>query len=453
MAVGAPTDEVGPRQGRWVPQWWSRSGRWAYALLPPVCTLAITLWGLGAVPLWLDELVTLDTLQKGSSSALALDSQHLPFYAWMELWSAGGGAGSDGWLRLPSAVFMAIASLLVAVTANQVAGRRAGLAAGLLFAVVPGVSRFGQEARSPAMITALAAGSTLVLVLALRKPTAWRPWISYWALLVPLGLLNPVTIALVAGHAVIVAREVRSLRASRPWLAAASLGVLPGVIFGLYNARLVSFISWIPRPTVHDAAQQLVSLPVSAGFWAAVPLAVGAALVALALTDRTGTWWLVAYGVPVGLVWLASFGPTSLWLARYLVPFSPLLAVAAGTALRRASPLRIVSMTSVLFLIALPALVEARQPGSRGDDVAPDYRAAAAILVAEAQPGDTFLGAGHWLDHYQGLGVSRYLPRGTMLPVTSDVGPRVWSIGDAHACSVERIWALPGAPLRLCETP
>ena len=179
--------------------------KWAYALIPSGFTLIITLWGLTRVPLWLDELVTLDAVTEGPF-AYTHDMMHVPWYVFMWVWTFGGSVVADSWLRLPSALFMTLATFFVAVTAKEVGGRRSGLAAGIVFALVPGVSRFGQETRSTALVTALAAGATLILVLGARNPSRRRLWVGYVGLLAPMGLLNSVSLALVAGHAVLAWR-------------------------------------------------------------------------------------------------------------------------------------------------------------------------------------------------------------------------------------------------------
>src|SRR5262249_16680582 len=71
--------------------------------------------------------------------------------------------------RLPSAVAMAVAAIAVAGIGRQLISRRAGLLAGLVFAVLPEVSRYGQEARSYATASALAPGASDLLVRVLNQ--------------------------------------------------------------------------------------------------------------------------------------------------------------------------------------------------------------------------------------------------------------------------------------------
>ncbi len=424
--------------------WWRP---WGYATFPALGTLAVTLWGLASTPLWLDELSTLDAVTKGPLTH-SWEPMHVPYYLLMRGWVLGWTDIPDWWLRLPSALSMAAAAFLVAVAAKQLAGRRAGFTAGVLFALMPGVSRYGQEARSYALVTALAAAATLALIRALPPPASRKRWLAYGLLVLPMGILHPVSLAILAGHAVIVGRAVRSLRRAAPWLVACA-GAIPGLLFATYNVRFAGLIGWIPRPPLGDAVQQLVGVPLSQGWLDTASLTVGLVLVVIALTDREGTWWLVAYAVPVSLVWLVSHGPTSFWIGRYLLAFVPLLAIAAGISAKRASLVQVGLVGSVLALVVLPSLVGARKPSARG----PDYPALAGIVVANYQTGDSFLGQGRWQDYFDGVGLDHYLGPGRELPTVAEIGRRVWTMGDDPTCRVERTWSATGATLRLCETP
>src|SRR6185312_2573237 len=57
---------------------------------------------------------------------------------------------------------------------SRLAGARAGLVAGLVFALVPSVSRFAQEVRFYALATLVATLATLLLLRALDRPSALR---------------------------------------------------------------------------------------------------------------------------------------------------------------------------------------------------------------------------------------------------------------------------------------
>ena len=74
---------------------------------------------------------------------------------------------------------------------RRLANTRAGLLAGLAFALVPSVSRFAQEARSYALEVLVATLATLMLLRALDRPAVHR-WAAYGACVAALGYLDPV---------------------------------------------------------------------------------------------------------------------------------------------------------------------------------------------------------------------------------------------------------------------
>jgi mannosyltransferase len=81
-------------------------------------------------------------------------------------------------LRLPSLLVMTAAAAGVAALGRRLHSPRAGLLAGLVFAVLPEVSRYAQEGRSYAFVLACAVLASYLLVRALDEPgcAAGSPW-------------------------------------------------------------------------------------------------------------------------------------------------------------------------------------------------------------------------------------------------------------------------------------
>ena len=113
-----------------------RQARWPvsvflFALLP-------RLIDLGRRPFWLDEALT---FRRASlpSHALVQDfflNHHMPsFFLLLKPLTALGAP--QFWLRLPSAMFGALAVMLVYVIAGRIAGRRAGVIAALVLGFSP----------------------------------------------------------------------------------------------------------------------------------------------------------------------------------------------------------------------------------------------------------------------------------------------------------------------------
>src|SRR6266545_4890425 len=112
---------------------------WAW---PAVLVLVLSGYQLTRPALWADELATWGAVRLGWGPAL----------------------------RLPSVLAMAAAAGLLSILGARVAGRPAGLLAGLAFAVVPTTSRYAQEARPYAFAILFAVLASLALVWLLDRP-------------------------------------------------------------------------------------------------------------------------------------------------------------------------------------------------------------------------------------------------------------------------------------------
>ncbi|MBM0279629.1 glycosyltransferase family 39 protein, partial [Micromonospora tarensis] len=143
-------------------------------LLPALLTLTVTVTGLGSAQLWRDELATWSAATRSPADlarlAGTIDAATGPYYLLMHGWTTVAGDSTMA-LRLPAVLAMTVAAGLLAVLGGRLVSRRGGLFAGLLFAVLPGTSRYGQEARPYALATMLAILATVLLVTALRRRT------------------------------------------------------------------------------------------------------------------------------------------------------------------------------------------------------------------------------------------------------------------------------------------
>jgi mannosyltransferase len=231
-------------------------------IVGPVITLAVMLWGASARPYWGDEADTVSAVSRSVPQLIRLlghvDAVHGLYY--LLLWPVVRVAGvSEFATRLPSAVAMAAAAAGVTVIARRLVSRRAGLCAGLMFAVLPTVSLQGHDARPYAMVTAAAVLASYFLVRAAQAP---RPrWFAAYGLSVVLvGYIQLFGLLLVPAHAVTLiglGRQRQGARngqraLARRWLvtiAAAGVAVAPVAILGWAQRGA---ISWIPRPGWHD---------------------------------------------------------------------------------------------------------------------------------------------------------------------------------------------------------
>src|ERR1700756_4551928 len=86
---------------------------------------------------------------------------------------------------------------------SSVGGGVAGLASGLIFAVIPSVSRYAQEARPYAFATFFAALATLMFLRAMERPR-WSNWTIYAVVLAAAGAANLIAVCVAGGHLLVV---------------------------------------------------------------------------------------------------------------------------------------------------------------------------------------------------------------------------------------------------------
>jgi mannosyltransferase len=358
----------------------------AVLLVPVLVTLAIGAWGLGTPSYWRDEAATLDAEARSVPALLRMltnvDAVHGAYYLLM--WPIVHAFGTEEVvLRLPSLLAAAAAAAGVAALGRRLHSSRAGLSAGLVFAVLPQVSRYGQEGRSYAFVLGCAVLASYLLVRAVGEPDRrWLP--GYGGAIAALGLLNLLGLLLLAGHAVFLLARCRTLL--RRWLTVAALACLPVLpVVGL-AWRQRDQLGWLTAPDATAPGDLTVWLAGSTGSVVLVSVLIG-----LGLRSRTGTataWltlpWLVA---PPVLLLCAAEVTMPVYLQRYVAYCLPALALPVGVGL---AGITLAPRVIALLLIAglgVPTQLAQRQAGGHGDDI----RAAAGIVAAQARPGDGVL--------------------------------------------------------------
>jgi mannosyltransferase len=461
--------------GRSAPTWLA----WA---VPTVVTAALGLYQINVPILWRDELATWSAASRTVPQLWAMvhnvDAVLGLYYLGLHLWMAVFGQSAVA-MRLPSVLAMTAAAAVVALTGKRLGGTRVGLISGLIFAVIPSVSRYAQEARPYAFATLFAALATLLLLRAMERPT-WLRWGCYSLALAAAGASNLVALCVIAAHAAIVVIDFflrtvrignedapgggRPLPGGRPesaegrplallgWFSlAAIIGViLDGPIVKKGHGQSVSQIGQQPIPHVAALfgvinglwpelfASTLVALAVIVLGLASVVTLTGARQRVLAL-------YALAGGIlPIVAVWIISQGPDSYWTFRYMLFTVPAWAVAAG--------LGVAGTAERLPRLRMPRFAPAWHPGyaavaaalvvvvagfSVHDQLAirkplahnlwafpvvmangepVDYRAAAAVIAADQRPGDGIAYQVSDANHYEVDTAIAYYLRGRSMP-------------------------------------
>lgn len=380
---------------------WSGVPVW---LPPALLTLAVTLTGLGSAQLWRDELATWSaaTRSPGELARLAgtIDAATGPYYLLMHGWTRFAGDSTIA-LRLPAVLAMTVAAGLLAVLGAALVDRRAGLFAGLLFAVLPGTSRYGQEARPYALATMLAVLATLLLVTALRRPS-WARWAGYAAAVTALGLIHLIALTLLAAHALVVLvawwcgpagagvatvadrPDGRDRRLWRWVVAVVPVALVAGPLLVKARAQQSRQLNWVHLARLDD----LSALPGGVAQSGVVGgLLVGVAALGVARLGRRALLPLSAVLLPVLLLFAAG-AVVPLWVPRYLVFVVPFACLLAGAALGAVAAPAALAVVVLAGLLGLPDQAALRRTHEWPRSAPVDYAGAARVIAEGQRPGD-----------------------------------------------------------------
>ncbi|MER7479381.1 glycosyltransferase family 39 protein [Streptomyces sp. NPDC126510] len=168
--------------------------------------LAIGLWGLDRGGMWGDESVTFQVAQRTVPQIWRLlhevDAVHGLYYLLMH--AVLTVHPDEVVLRLPSVCAATATAGLVAALGVRLAGPRAGLGAGVLYAITPMTGHYAQEGRSYALVAAGVAGATLLLVRAVEG-AATRAWWGYGTVVALTCALHELAVPVLGAHALTLA--------------------------------------------------------------------------------------------------------------------------------------------------------------------------------------------------------------------------------------------------------
>jgi mannosyltransferase len=441
-------------------------------LTPPLVTFVITVWGITSSSYWRDEAATMVADQRPFSQLIRMlghvDVEHGLYYVLLWPIVQLGGTG-ELITRLPSAVAMAAAAAFITALGARLVSLPAGIAAGLVFGVIPSTSLYAQNARPDALAVAGAVIATYLLVRLLQaERSRWRWLAGYAACMAVLGWIDLIGLFLLAAHAVTVAAA--SLRTGDPlarrrlalgWLAAAVSAVAAnGPLIALaYQQR--AQVNWI-RPPGLDLAALLPTLlsPLQRPGHFSVPFLLGiagciaAGLLASGLGGRARLrqrWparllavvlpWLVLPGTALLLV--SALKP--LYFTRYILFCVPALALLAGAAIVALGRLTGLVTLVIVALLGLPAQQAIRQADGHGENI----RAADRIVATYARSGDAVIFHNHSEESLSyaypyGLGrlrdISQALTPAQSGTLTGTKAPR--SVIHQRAEQVQRVWVV-----------
>jgi mannosyltransferase len=369
----------------------------------------MALWGITTPSFWRDEAATIAAIRRPFGDLIVMlgnvDAVHSAYY--ITMWPLAHLFGySELVLRLPSAFAMALTAATVAAIGRRLISPWAGLAAGLVYALVPVATRYGQEARPYATAVAMATIASYLLVrLLAAEPGQRRRWlVAYAAGLGALGIVNIFGLLLIPAHAVTIGLAYRrepdravGRRLVRGWLAAAVAGiVVAGPLLDL-GWRQRGQISWL---SVNKSTSGVGTLLTLTGSILESMSLVGVVVVALVLStakadaQRRAAWprrlwdlslpWII---VPPLILWVGTNLLTPIYTSRYILLCVPAIALLAGAGV--AAMGRFIGPVAVAIVLAAggPYMLQIRGAAGHSDDI----RTIDWVVAGQEQPGDVVL--------------------------------------------------------------
>ncbi len=244
-----------------------------------ICVIVATRIGFLNVPaIWIDEAFSIFYAQKGLGWIWGSDWRVEPtpplYYTLLAGWAQLTGY-SEPLLRLFSLLWSALAGVFLLLLGNELGGRRAGIAAALLWAVLPLNIEYGLEIRAYALelaeIAALLWVFARLLRLANERALSEGSFVRYALALVLVGLVTSYThitgvfaFAAVSASLLLYLALKGNTRAAILWLAfnvLYALGLIPQILasHAVVTGNAVT-LAWLPPLSVTFARWVVKSL-------------------------------------------------------------------------------------------------------------------------------------------------------------------------------------------------
>jgi mannosyltransferase len=356
---------------------------------------AVAFSGTGAATLNGDELATISAASRSLPElwelAQHIDGHFLPYYVFMHFWAMAGTA--ELWLRLPSALAIAVAAGLLVTLGRRLHSTRAGVTAAVVFAVLPSVSYYGAFARSYAFAAAAVVLSFWALHRAIESPVA-RRWVVYGATVALVCCTHLFAVLVLPAQLLAAAVLLPGRHLLTRMLPALAVGGLPALVLGLVGFGERHAISWIPQrgPEVLLKFPKMAAGAAEAGIpLFAVALAGAALLWARGERSTGGAWaaallgWLV---LPPLLLLAVSHLLTPVYVDRYLFVTAPALALLAGLAAASLPRFAVAACCALALTAGVAGVaqqIEVREPNGRFENLP------WAVRRVAAEPGDAIV--------------------------------------------------------------
>jgi len=370
--------------------------------LAGVGVLGLELWGIGRPSLWADEVATISGAKRSIGSLLGMlhniDAVHGTYYLFMHYWIHLFGI-SEVSLRVPSAVAVALTSIVVFFIAKNRFDERVAWFALLITAVIPRLSWAATEARSYGIATLLATMMLLLFFLAIDEAEPKRErilWVAYTFALA-LAMFFFVYIALMAAAQGLWLLRTRRDK-FRKWITAVLIAIaVTGYL--IYNVIYEKGqVGWLP-PLSRGTINQIFMGQAFWTNWEVAYFANGLILVVLlgavhpsrtvtAVERSTLNLFGLIIVVPTAVVLLYSLIDSSIYDARYFTFVAPVVAITMSVAVERLFTKRVaLAVLALLIALSMFSYGYFRSPDAKGTH----WSEVAKMVGAHAVAGDGIL--------------------------------------------------------------
>lgn len=360
---------------------------WRDAALLGSIALVVCLAFSWVPSVWYDEAATVLASTRSFTDLIRMlgtvDLVHGVYYGFMHVWFALVGY-TPFTLRLPSAVFAALAVVATVRLVGRLGSRRLAVMAGIILIVLPRFTLAGVEGRSYSLTMLLAVLMTIAFVRAIDPPQQ-RRWrlraVDAYALLALLGMLVFLQLALLVVAHLVTVLWLRAKGRLAPGILVGFLlrAILVGLLmlpFVLAAAGQASQLNWISELGEGTIGAVLVTaffpanIPLAVVGWG---LAVAGAVLLLRRADATvgAALAITTIAVPIALLVVVSLTVLPILVPRYVTFATPAMAVLIAVAID-ATPVRVVryGALSLVLALAAPSWLDQRQPIGKGSDAA-----------------------------------------------------------------------------------
>lgn len=352
--------------------------------------LAVNLIHLGSKSIMFDEATSVVYARLSSAAFLDVildrDPNQSLYYILLRLWLRMFGE-SEAAVRVPSALFGALAVGALYLLGRHLFGRAAGLTAGLLLALDAFMVQYAQIARAYSLLVLLTTLSSLFLVRELERPSRGNR-IAYVATIALAVYTHYFAVFLLTVHLLAVVASRRKAALSRPWPTMAAtvvIACLPTAVFA-YRIGPSNRISWIQPPSPAAIGHVLIDFAGGSSLVLCVLLGAGCHGAVLGWRQRrAGPYCFTAacLFVPVALSFLASL-VQPMFLANYLIFCVPALVLFGAAGIMSLRP----PMMAYALVICLACISATKLRAFYANERPQNWRAATRHVLDNMQPGD-----------------------------------------------------------------